>query len=183
MGRWCDSFLGENIIRHHIQLFARVSDLISTEPVHNGPHYRKIKASIEKEGLRDVLLVDPTGYTCRGNTRIQIAKELGIEYVPIDLGFYCGFFFQKINDFKTMMIRLSILEQETSEGFHNRCRPMSAPNPLSKISFKELPGMKDRYMINMTDQFEFLRVDDRVYDIEPEEVDQEEMKELMDITA
>jgi len=79
-----------------IQLYARHSDLITQETVgyhtltdwteDHLPHYESIK----EVGIRRPLCVNPNGTISYGNGRHFIARNLGIEYVPINLQWYLG---------------------------------------------------------------------------------------------
>ena len=89
-----------------IQLYAKVADLTPTEgkevdgvatieecadPAEFGmTKYTDWLEDIRTNGIQYCLKVHPNGLIADGNFRYWCAKELGMEYVPIDFYFYMG---------------------------------------------------------------------------------------------
>ena len=86
-----------------IQLYAKVADLTPTEdkwvePAENHNdleeaghfHYTDWINDIQTNGMQYCLKVHPNGLIADGNFRYWCAKDLGMEYVPIDFFFYMG---------------------------------------------------------------------------------------------
>ncbi len=86
-----------------IQLYAKVSELTPTEDKWVEENYNPIDPDelgkfkytdwlddIKKNGIKYCLKVHPNGLIADGNFRYWCAKELGLEYVPIDFFFYMG---------------------------------------------------------------------------------------------
>lgn len=48
-------------------------------------YWRDLKADIEKNGILVPLLATPTGHLLQGHSRLQVAKELGLARVPVQL--------------------------------------------------------------------------------------------------
>jgi len=111
-----------------IQLYAKVADLTPTEgkevdgvdtieecadPAEfKHTHYTDWLEDIRLNGIQYCLKVHPNGIIADGNFRYWCAKELGVDYVPIDLPFYMG---MSMNDY-LMSIRSDIPIPTTFNG-------------------------------------------------------------------
>ena len=74
-----------------IQLYARLADLTPTEAkTIKGSHYTDYLEDIRQNGIKLALQIHPNGLIGNGNFRYWCAKELKMEYVPVDLWFFCG---------------------------------------------------------------------------------------------
>lgn len=143
-----------------IQLYAKVSDLIRTEYSTLEPgideEIQGLLASVKKHGFRDSLKVKPDGLIMRGNGRCEVAKELGIEYLPIDAGFFVGI---HTTEKDHVMVIRKIFYEEEIDYINNLCRPVKKPTTdehRKKIGFNPNQMKEEDYLINWSDEFMFL---------------------------
>ncbi len=104
-----------------IQIYVKRSDLIRSGEITDKEDYNKILHSVIKDGIRDTLHCKPSGHILRGNTRLGIAEEVGIDYLPISLKAFIGLFVS--SDGKKLKIRKSIIDyfvntEENTDVFH-----------------------------------------------------------------
>lgn len=122
-----------------IQLFARTSDLISSEKVvSNGKFFLELLESVYEEGIKDALNIKPDGYVIRGNTRVRVAESLDIEYVPINLKAFLGLFLNL--DATYLRIRKSVVEymkskKENFDEFDRECIPVIPAKKEKEVDY------------------------------------------------
>ena len=133
-----------------IQLYAKLSDITPTEgkevdyidspekcsdPEEFGKNnYTDWLDDIRENGIKYALKIHPNGLIADGNFRYWCAKELGHEYVPIDLYFYMGLSMNKHlmsirSDFpipmvfnaKTPVVCQKHIPVNLGHGFHEYC--------------------------------------------------------------
>lgn len=150
-----------------IQLYAKVTDLIRTEYLTTRQEkydYKKLLLDVKKNGFAHSLKVKPDGLVMRGNTRCEVANELGIEYLPIDAGFFIGI---HTTEKDNVMVMRKIFYDEEIDNINNICRPIKKPTTekyRKKVGFD--PSKKD-YLINWSDEFMFLESHFEEVDVKP----------------
>lgn len=154
-----------------IQLYVKVSDIIRTEhreeidSIYKNRHktmampenvfsVEDLIKDIDDKGILDALKIKADGTVMRGNTRCEVADIKGIEYLPIDLGFFIGLFHGDKAHITT--IRKIIYEQEI-DTMNTGCRPVKPPTTEEyRKKVGRTPGDKD-YLINWSDEFVLLQ--------------------------
>ena len=87
-----------------IQLYAHINDLIPTEPRdriykdYNAPErIERYKPSMRKDGVMYQKRINPDGSISKGNTTYWICKDLGIDWLPVDISWFTGYMPDKHN--------------------------------------------------------------------------------------
>ena len=130
-----------------IQLYARKSDLIYSEPEKGfEEEIEALSVDIKQNGIIDAVKCKSNGYICKGNTRVQATDD---EFIPIDLGFFIGLMKVNTKEGEAVALRRDLVMEEIEKNLTNRSRPVKPANKIDIPIVKE----KENYIIDLSDNY------------------------------